>query len=219
LAKKKVAKRRISKVVKGKVKAVNVKKVAKQIKKNNLVVQEQPRPKFNKDLARLGREAIQKYFEGSTVEVSERLKRKYADKAGIFVTLHHFNEQRGCIGFIEPMFPIWEGVINAALAAAFNDPRFMPLSAEELEECKIEVAVVEKPTPVKDIKEIEIGKHGLIVQKEHRTGLILPEVFCEYQVNAREALEMVCRNAGLHQDSWQEKDVTVLKFSTKKVKE
>lgn len=196
-------------------------RISKKIKQTNAQAKQNilNKPKYSKDLVRLARETLEKYFEGSTPEISDRLKRKYSDKAGIFVTLFHFKEQRGCIGFAEPMFPIWEGVVNASLGAAFNDPRHMPLSREELEECKIEVSIIEKPTPVKSIDEIEIGKHGLIVQKEHRTGLVLPEILTEYQTNAREALEMACRNAGLPQDCWKEKETLVLKFTTEKVKE
>ena len=213
-----VKKRKFAKI-KAKSRKKVVSKVKKSVKKFSNLQVEKARPKYQKDLARLAREAIQKHFEGGTIEVPERIKRKYAESAGIFVTLYHFNEQRGCIGFAEPMFPIWEGVISAALGAAFNDPRCMPLSPEELEECKLEVSVIQKPTQIKNPSEIQIGRHGLIVQKEHRTGLILPEVFMDYQTNTREALEMTCRNAGLPQDSWQKKETTVLKFHTEKVRE
>ena len=109
--------------------------------------------------------------------------------------------------------------MHAAGAAAFEDPRFPPLSKEEFEKIKVEVSVLTLPEliEVDDVqeysKEIEIGKHGLIVDKDGKKGLLLPQVFTEYNVKWEEALDMTCQKAGLNNDAWQGKDCKIFRFS------
>ena len=134
---------------------------------------------------------------------------------GVFVTLHIKGSLRGCIGFIEGIKPLEEAIVENAYNAAFEDPRFEPLTEEELKEVKIEVSVLTKPELVEKPYEsnIEIGKHGLIVEKGMHKGLLLPQVFPEYNANPIQALQMTCQKAMLPEDAWKDEDCKVYSFS------
>lgn len=130
-------------------------------------------------------------------------------KRGIFVTLntHPKNELRGCIGFIEPLYTLKEGLIKAAIAAS-KDPRFEPITKKEIDNITIEVSVLTLPKlmKVKDVKEylsrIELGKHGLIVELMGYKGILLSQVPVEQKWDEQEFLEFACRKAGIKKDSW-----------------
>ncbi len=158
------------------------------------------------NIVEVARKAIKTYFSKEDFEIEE-----FDEKKGIFVTLYKNGKLRGCIGFIEAV-NLNKGIIEAARAAAFSDPRFMPLQENELDEIKIEVSLLTEPELVRDFKKIKIGEDGLIVEKDISKGLLLPSVFVEYSVNVEEALRMTCEKAGLDKDAWKEKDVKVYKF-------
>jgi len=172
-----------------------------------------------KDLIFLAKESISTYFNDKEVSVTDDIKKKFSEESGAFVTLTIDEELRGCIGFTEAMFPLWETIVKTAQSAAFSDPRFKPLTDEEFKKIKIEVSVLTKPEliEVNDVsdyeKEIEIGKHGLIVEKGMYKGLLLPQVFTEYNVNWEKALEMTCQKAGLSADAWKDSDCKIFRFS------
>ena len=171
-----------------------------------------------KILISLARDAISSHFKNNEVSVKDELKKKFSEKNGAFVTLTIDGELRGCIGFTEAMFPLWETIAKAAQSAAFGDPRFMQLTEEEFKKIKIEVSVLTKPELIEakpdEYKEhIEIGKHGLIVEKGMFKGLLLPQVFPEYNADWKKALEMTCQKAGLPADSWKEPDCKIFRFS------
>ena len=150
-----------------------------------------------KSLISIAKESISSEFGNKEIGISDHIKERYSEKSGVFVTLTIDGELRGCIGFTEPMFPLWEAVANAARAAAFEDPRFPPLTEEEWKSkgFNAEVSVLTEPEELKGKpesypKQIEIGKHGLIVEKGHSKGLLLPQVFTEYRADAEKALEI-----------------------------
>jgi AmmeMemoRadiSam system protein A len=168
-----------------------------------------------KELIKLAKEAIQSYFKQESLSISEAVKKRFSEKKGVFVTLKKGRQLRGCIGYIEPMFPLYEAVANAAKHAAFGDPRFPSLTEGELKDISFEISVLSSPKQITgDIpKQIKIGKHGLIIEKGNYSGLLLPQVFTEFSVNdAESALEMTCEKAGLPAGSWQEKDAKVYIF-------
>ncbi|MEM4264088.1 MAG: AmmeMemoRadiSam system protein A [Candidatus Woesearchaeota archaeon] len=167
-----------------------------------------------KELIKLAKEAIKSYFKQKSPEITEAAKKKFSEKKGVFVTLKKGEQLRGCIGYIEARFPLWEAVANSAKNAAFGDPRFPPITEEELKEITFEISILTEPKQITgDIqKQIKIGKHGLIVKKDGYSGLLLPQVFTEWQVDAEGALEMTCEKAGLPAGSWQERDTKVYVF-------
>lgn len=142
----------------------------------------------------------------------------FEEKRGVFVTLSSYpsKELRGCIGFIEPIFPLRPAVIKVAKAAAFEDPRFPPLSKKE--KFTVEVSVLSVPELIKAkspedyLKSIKVGKDGLIIHYGMHSGLLLPQVFPEWNADEKKALEMTCNKAGLSKDAWKEKDCKVYKF-------
>lgn len=125
------------------------------------------------------------------------------EKRGAFVTLKKNHELRGCIGYPLPFKPLFETVTEVAVSAATQDFRFQPLSLEELDETKIEISVLSLPEPVKDIKEIEIGKHGIIISKGLNKGLLLPQVPLEWDWDVETFLRHACLKAGLEEEEWK----------------
>jgi len=163
-------------------------------------------------LVRLARKAIECHFKG------EELKVKGGEPMGVFVTLLKHGELRGCIGFPQPILPLYEGVVEAAKAAAFKDPRFLPLEKEELDEITIEVSVLTKPEPIKP-EEVKVGKHGLIVKKGFFSGLLLPQVPLEWGWDREEFLSQTCVKAGLSPLAWRGEDVELYAFTAEIFKE
>lgn len=137
---------------------------------------------------------------------STKINFEIKEKKGVFVTLYNYpkKELRGCIGFIEPVFGLSEGTYRAAREAAFNDPRFVPLDVSE--KYIIEVSVLTKPKLLKGdyLKQIKIGKDGLIIEKNYSSGLLLPKVAVEYKFDVKKFLENTCIKAGLNKDDWKE---------------
>jgi AmmeMemoRadiSam system protein A len=126
------------------------------------------------------------------------------ERRGAFVTLTRGGRLRGCIGFVTAQRPLLETVREAARAAAFHDPRFPPVRASELPEIRLEISVLEPPRPVSDLAEIQVGRHGLIVRRGPRSGLLLPQVAEEYGWDRETFLSHTCAKAGLPEDSWRE---------------
>ena len=170
-----------------------------------------------KKLLSIAREAISKELEGKELKADEGIIRAFSEKQGVFVTLTINDELRGCIGFPEPVMELWKAVIEAAKSAAFSDPRFEPLTAEEWKQTGIELSVLTKPELIKAEPSqypgrIRIGKDGLIIRSAYGAGLLLPQVFREHKVNALQALEMTCQKAGLAHGCWKEEGVRVYRF-------
>ena len=169
-------------------------------------------------LIKIARESISAHFNDEKYSADDSLKKMFSEKMGAFVTLNIDGELRGCIGYTEALFPLWETISKAAEAAAFQDPRFPPLSREELGKVNVEISVLAKPellkgTPEEYAKQIEIGKHGLIVEKDSQAGLLLPQVFTDYKADSLKALEMTCQKAGLASGAWKEPGCKVYSFS------
>jgi AmmeMemoRadiSam system protein A len=100
-----------------------------------------------------------------------------------------------------------------AAAAAFEDSRFSPLTVHELKDLELEISVLTPLQRIKDINEIEIGKHGLYIKKGFYSGLLLPQVATEYNWDRQTFVEETCRKAGLHRNAWREKGTEVYMFS------
>ncbi len=151
----------------------------------------------------LARRTLEHYFK-----TGKRLKTKVdndklIEKRGAFVTLKVDGHLRGCIGYVLPFKPLYETIIELAIAAATQDLRFSPLTGEELPRTHIEISVLTLPEPIKDVKEIEVGKHGVIVSKGPYKGLLLPQVPLEYNWDLETYVRHCCLKAGLDEDEWK----------------
>jgi len=132
-------------------------------------------------------------------------------RAGVFVSLHHQGDLRGCIGHPEADQPLATVVPRCAVAAATGDPRFAPISLGELDACVIEISVLGPITPVGDTAEIVVGRHGLIAEQGWHRGLLLPQVAVEQRWDRDTFLARTCGKAGLPPDAWT-RGARLLKF-------
>jgi len=135
----------------------------------------------------------------SKFDLTPALKRK----AGAFVTLHEEGRLRGCIGYIEPIKPLYEAVMDNARNAATRDVRFPPVTATELPHIDIEISVMSPLRKISSVDEIVIGKHGLVIEKGINRGVFLPQVPVEQGWNLEQYLEGICRKAFLPPDAWK----------------
>jgi len=176
-----------------------------------------------KFLIHLARNAVKTYLEtGKTVKAPESTPEKLFKRCGVFVTINTLKngekKLRGCIGYPYPISPLVEAVIDSAINAATQDPRFYPLSLSEFGKVVFEVSVLTPPeaVEVEDSKEykakIKVGKDGLIVKKGIYKGLLLPQVPVEWEWDEEEFLCQCCIKAGLPPDSWLTKDTKIYKF-------
>ena len=142
-------------------------------------------------------------------------------KSGAFVTLTKLNgELRGCIGQMVSEAPLYRTLIMMAKEAAFNDPRFSPLTKEELPNIKIEISVLSPLLPVKNASEIVIGKHGVLVKKGNASGVFLPQVAAETGWDLEEFMNNLCSGkAGLPADAWKKGGIDMYTFTVDSIKE
>ena len=124
-------------------------------------------------------------------------------RGGVFVTIHHRGELRGCIGHIEADDALPRLIAKCAVAACSTDPRFPPVGPAELSDLKIELSLLGPLEPLAGPADIEVGRHGLVVEMGRQRGLLLPQVATEWHWDAVTFLSQTCRKAGLPADSWQ----------------
>jgi MEMO1 family protein len=132
---------------------------------------------------------------------------------GAFVTVQKKGQLRGCIGYIEGRGPLHKTIEEMAEAAAFRDPRFSPVRDNELPDLTIEISVLTPLKKITDVKEIEVGKHGIYLKKGWNSGLLLPQVATEYGWDRLTFLEHTCQKAGLPSHAWKEKNTEIYIFS------
>ena len=159
-----------------------------------------------KRAVKLAREAIETYLEERRIP-QKRLDGVFSEKRGVFTTLTRHGNLRGCIGFPYPVKRLDEAIIESAIAAAVDDPRFEPVRLSEMDEIVVEVTILTPPEKIdakpKDLpSHVEIGRHGLIVKMGPFSGLLLPQVAVEYNMDAEEFLSETCMKAGLPPDCW-----------------
>jgi uncharacterized protein len=165
------------------------------------------------------RKIIEQYVK-SKEAVKEDLEGVFKEKQGAFVTIHSFpfKELRGCIGIPLPVMPLKDAIIEGAISAT-RDPRFPPLSSEELDKIVIEVTILSPPekinvqNPEEYLKEVEIGRDGLIAEQGFNKGLLLPQVPVEQRWDKEEFLKHTCMKAGLMPDAWLDKATKILRFT------
>jgi AmmeMemoRadiSam system protein A len=122
---------------------------------------------------------------------------------GAFVTLNHRGELRGCIGHIEADEPLGRVIVRCAVAAGSTDPRFPAVTSHELGEIDVEISILGPLQPITSLDQIEIGKHGLVVEQGRNRGLLLPQVAVEWNWDREAFAAAACRKAGLAPDAWQ----------------
>ncbi len=170
-----------------------------------------------KKLVEIGRGSVLSVLKGEEFGVPEDVKERFFEKRGVFVTLLTFpkKELRGCVGIPYPLYPLWRGVVEASIGAAFRDPRFEPLRPEELSSVLWEISLLTEPVEIKKERiseEVKVGRDGLIVEKGKIRGLLLPQVPLKFGWDLEEFLRHTCMKAGLGPDCWREEGVKIYRF-------
>lgn len=163
-------------------------------------------------LLRLARETILDELTRKPVRMVENSFVRLDEISGVFVTLKLGENLRGCIGNIVGQYPLCIGVQKMASEAAFHDPRFSPITLDELPRLHIEVSVLSVLTPVQP-SAVVVGKHGLLIRLGLRSGVLLPQVPVEQGWGRKEFLEGLCHKAGLDRAAYLDKDAQLLSFT------
>ena len=174
-------------------------------------------------LIKLARNAVKEYLENDvTIKPPQDTPKKLFEQCGVFVTINSISkggkELRGCIGYPFPTNPLAEAVIDSAINAATQDPRFYPLALTELDKVVFEVSVLTPPelveanNPKDYLNKIKVGEDGLIIARGYNKGLLLPQVPIEWGWAEEEFLCQCCMKAGLPSDSWLNKNTKLYKF-------
>ncbi len=178
--------------------------------KNNLLNDEQ-----QKKLLNIAKEVVGSYIKTGSVPEFEITDERLNWKEGAFVTLKKDGKLRGCIGQIVPGDkPLWKVVQDMAIAAASEDNRFTPLNSDELNSLEYEISVLSAPQKINNWRDIELGKHGVIIKKGINGGVFLPQVADETGWSKEEFLSQLCyQKAGLPPDSYKDDGIEIKVFT------
>lgn len=172
-------------------------------------------------LVKLARKSIENYVrEGKITKVPDDVNPILREERGVFVTLHRNGDLRGCIGYPEPVKPLAQAVVEVAVSAATQDPRFPPVTIAELDQIQVEVSVLTKPElievqkPSQYLEKIEVGRDGLIIEMGMYRGLLLPQVPVEWKWDIEDFLANTCMKAGLSPDCWLQEGARIYSFQS-----
>ena len=178
-----------------------------------------------KMLINFARDNIEHYLKNSKrIGVPEEIKQKFANKYGAFVTLNQFNvggnPLRGCIGYIEPTYTLYDVIHKVSISSAIEDPRFPSVTLEEIDDIVIEISILTPPKqievndPKEYLEKIVIGGDGLIAELGARRGLLLPQVPVDHDRNwdVETFLSHTCQKAWLSKDAWKDLNTKIYSF-------
>ena len=170
-------------------------------------------------LVKTARKAVTEFLSnGNRMKLESDLEEKFSFNSGVFVTLNNPDGLRGCIGFPIPEKKLSHAIIEGAIAAATEDPRFPSVKTNELNDIVFEVTVLTPPVeidvsdPMEYLEKIKVGRDGLIIRHSFSSGLLLPQVPVEYGWDVEEFLQHTCEKAGLARDAWKNENVKIEKF-------
>ena len=170
-------------------------------------------------LVKTARQAVTEFLSnGNRMKLEAEHEKKFSFDSVVFVTLNKSDGLRGCIGFPMPEKKLSRAIVEGAIAAATEDPRFPPVTTKELDDITFEVTVLTPPVeidvsnPVEYLTKIKVGRDGLIIRHSFYSGLLLPQVPGEYGWNVEEFLQHTCHKAGLEKDFWKSGKAKIEKF-------
>ena len=170
-------------------------------------------------LVKTARKAVTEFLSnGNKIKLEPEFEKKFSFNSGVFVTLNKTGELRGCIGFPMPVKKLSRAIVDMAIAAATEDPRFSPVTIKELGDIVFEVTVLTQPIeidvsdPVEYLSKIKVGRDGLIISHSFKSGLLLPQVPGEYGWNEEKFLQHTCLKADLAKDFWKSGEAKIEKF-------
>jgi AmmeMemoRadiSam system protein A len=163
-------------------------------------------------LLRLARETLEAHLSDAEIPACDACSQDLRMPKGAFVSLHRKEELRGCIGQLNPDRELFKIVQHCVISAAVKDTRFHPVTLEEIKDLDIEISVLSPFRRIRDIEEIEVGKHGLFLVQEPFRGLLLPQVATQYRWNRETFLAQTCRKSGLSESAWRDPRTTIYIF-------
>ena len=170
-------------------------------------------------LVKTARKAVTEFLSnGNRIKLESDIEEKFSFNSGVFVTLNNPGGLRGCIGFPMPEKKLSHAIIEGAIAAATEDPRFPSVKTNELNDIVFEVTVLTPPVeidvsdPTEYLEKIKVGRDGLIIRHSFSSGLLLPQVPVQYGWDVEEFLQHICEKAGLARDTWKNESVKIEKF-------
>jgi AmmeMemoRadiSam system protein A len=164
------------------------------------------------ELLQLARSALESHFKAGKIPECDNACKNLQAHKGAFVSLHNEGRLRGCIGQLSPDKELFKVVQSCVLSAALEDPRFLPVTADEIPDLNIEISVLTPFQRVRNHETIEVGKHGLLVTRGFHRGLLLPQVATEYGWDRETFLAQTCRKAGLPELAWRDPETIVHTF-------
>ena len=154
------------------------------------------------ELLQIARRAATTWLREGRIPDESPASDKLNAPGAAFVTLTQEGQLRGCIGYTEARAPLYRTVQECAVASATEDPRFLPVSPDEIGSVRIEISVLTPLLPIRP-DAVDVGVHGLMVRRGGRRGLLLPQVPAEYGWDRETFLAQVCIKAGLPLDAWR----------------
>ena len=161
----------------------------------------------------IARQAIVQGVQTGQEYIEPREEKTLNQRNGCFVTIKQDQQLRGCIGNFQSELPLFKEVAQMAQASASKDPRFYPLKEEDLTNFNLEISVLSPLRKVESIEEIEVGTHGIYIEKSFYRGVLLPQVATEHNWDRQTFLKQTCIKAGLPTDAWEAEDAEIYVFS------
>lgn len=169
--------------------------------------------KEQKILLNIARQAIIDQVQTGQYEVEPREEKSLNSRSGCFVSIKQNGKLRGCIGNFQSELPLFSEVAEMAVSSATKDPRFYPMLVEDLNNFLLEISVLSPLEKIEETDEIEVGKHGIYLEKSFHRGVLLPQVAAEHGWDRKTFLMQTCIKAGLPTDAWRTEDAEIYIFS------
>ena len=154
-------------------------------------------------LLEIARRAVQAHLFRMELRLPEIPPGPIHEPSGVFVSVQKAGQLRGCVGSTRAVRPLYRSVAECAVAAGSADPRFAPVGRDELPDVCLEISVLSMVEGIEDVSSIQVGVHGLLIQKNGLCGLLLPQVAMRYGWDRLRFLEEACAKAGLGRDDWK----------------
>jgi uncharacterized protein len=163
-------------------------------------------------LLKLARTALEDYFSGRKTLPCDSACDALLARKGAFVSLHRGERLRGCIGQLYPDQELYRIVQHCIISAAVEDNRFPPVTGGEIKDLEIEISVLSPFRRIKDIEEIEVGRHGLYLVQGSFRGLLLPQVATQNKWDRATFLAQTCHKSGLPESAWRNPQAIIHTF-------
>jgi len=171
-------------------------------------------PDSQRRLLQLARQTLEDFVRGAARHIEETSDPSLQRcDYGAFVSLHNRQTLRGCVGNCAPRARLYEVVIEMTEAAASRDSRMAPVSADELDDIRIDITVLSPLERVNDPRGLEVGKHGLHVAQGEKRGVLLPQVAAQHEWDMKTFVEQTCVKAGLRKNAWKDPRTEISSFT------